>query len=130
MVPDSRFRHSCNHLAPCPCQLLLHDWYSRFVRPALSSDSDSDSGRSVPSQRDPNNCSTGRFNNVSEVVRAGLRLLEDQAVKLRELRAGIQAVDESGPGIDVDKVFNKLEKKYKSLAKVQTPNPITTSDNG
>jgi antitoxin ParD1/3/4 len=65
--------------------------------------------------------STGRFNNVSEVVRAGLRLLEDQeqsqAVKLRELRAAIQAGDESGPGIDADKVFDRLETKYKALSK-------------
>ena len=65
--------------------------------------------------------STGRFNNVSEVVRAGLRLLEDQehaqAVKLRELRAAIQAGDESGSGIKADQVFDRLENKYKSLAK-------------
>ncbi len=69
--------------------------------------------------------SSRRFNNVSEVVRAGLRLLEDQeqaqAVKLRELRAAIQAGDESGPGTDADKVFDRLEKKYKSLAKAADP---------
>lgn len=65
--------------------------------------------------------STGRFNNVSEVVRAGLRLLEDQeqaqAVKLRDLRAAIQAGDESSSGIDAEKVFDRLEKKYKYSAK-------------
>lgn len=59
---------------------------------------------------------TGRFNNVSEVVRAGLRLLEDQeqaqALKLQELRAAIQAGVASGPGIPADEVFDKLEKKY------------------
>lgn len=57
---------------------------------------------------------TGRFNNVSEVLRAGLRLLEDQeqaqAVKLRELRAAIHAGDESGSGIEANKVFDRLEK--------------------
>ena len=57
---------------------------------------------------------TGRFNNVSEVLRAGLRLLADQeqaqAVKLRELRAAIQAGDESGSGIEANKVFDRLEK--------------------
>jgi antitoxin ParD1/3/4 len=33
---------------------------------------------------------SGRFNNVSEVVRAGLRLLEDDE-KLRQLKVAIQA---------------------------------------
>ena len=45
--------------------------------------------------------SAGRFNNVSEVVRAGLRLLEDheqvQALRLQELRAAINAGAASGP---------------------------------
>jgi len=60
--------------------------------------------------------SIGRFNNVSEVVRAGLRLLEDQeqaqALKLQELRAAIQAGVISGPGIPADGVFDRLEQKY------------------
>jgi antitoxin ParD1/3/4 len=60
--------------------------------------------------------STGRFNNVSEVVRAGLRLLEDQeqaqALKLQELRAAIQAGAASGLGISADEVFARLEQKY------------------
>lgn len=59
---------------------------------------------------------TGRFNNVSEVVRAGLRLLEDQeqaqALKLQELRAAIQAGMASGSGIPGDEVFARLEQKY------------------
>jgi antitoxin ParD1/3/4 len=59
---------------------------------------------------------TGRFNNVSEVVRAGLRLLEDQeqaqALKLQELRTSIAAGVASGPGIPADEVFARLEQKY------------------
>ena len=57
--------------------------------------------------------SAGRFNNASEVVRAGLRLLEDheqlQAVQLQELRSAIAA---GGPGRDSDAVFDRLRKKY------------------
>jgi antitoxin ParD1/3/4 len=60
--------------------------------------------------------SAGRFNNVSEVVRAGLRLLEDQeqaqALKLQGLRAALQAGGASGPGIAADDVFARLENKY------------------
>ena len=64
--------------------------------------------------------STGRFNNVSEVVRAGLRLLEDQeqaqALKLQELRAAIQAGAASGKGLDAEQVFEQLERKYQRAA--------------
>jgi antitoxin ParD1/3/4 len=60
--------------------------------------------------------SAGRFNNVSEVVRAGLRLLEDQeelkALKLQELRSAIDAGAASGGGVDANKVFDRLERKY------------------
>lgn len=60
----------------------------------------------------------GRFNNVSEVVRAGLRLLEDheqlQALKLQELRTAINAGASSGSGVDAEQVFDDLERKYKS----------------
>jgi len=50
---------------------------------------------------------SGRFNNASEVVRAGLRLLEDEEAKLEELRAMIDAADaelEAGLGIPVNSV--------------------------
>ena len=64
--------------------------------------------------------STGRFNNVSEVVRAGLRLLEDQeqmkALKLQELRTAIDAGASSGRGADAEEVFERLERKYKTAA--------------
>ena len=62
--------------------------------------------------------SAGRFNNASEVIRAGLRLLEDheqlQAVQLQELRSAIAAGAASGPGRDSDEVFDRLSKKYRA----------------
>lgn len=63
---------------------------------------------------------TGRFNNVSEVVRAGLRLLEDQeqlkSLKLQELRSAIEAGTGSGAGVGADKVFDRLQNKYRNAA--------------
>ena len=40
--------------------------------------------------------SAGRFKNVSEVIRAGLRLLEDEESKVMALRNAIQEGIESG----------------------------------
>ena len=63
---------------------------------------------------------SGRFNNASEVIRAGLRLLEDQeqlqAMKLQELRTAIAKGATSGPGRDADEVFDRLRKKYKAAS--------------
>jgi antitoxin ParD1/3/4 len=60
---------------------------------------------------------SGRFNNVSEVVRAGLRLLEDHErdseLKRAELRSAIDAGLNSGPSRDADAVFDRLEAKYR-----------------
>ncbi len=63
---------------------------------------------------------SGRYNNASEVVRAGLRLLEDQqqqaSLKLDALRAAIAAGLASGPGVPADEVFDRLEAKYRNMA--------------
>ncbi|PAT42003.1 type II toxin-antitoxin system ParD family antitoxin [Vandammella animalimorsus] len=63
---------------------------------------------------------SGRFNNVSEVVRAGLRLLEEREerrqLELEALRAEIAAGRTSGPAISTDAVFDRLEAKYAAQA--------------
>jgi len=46
--------------------------------------------------------STGRYKNASEVVRAGLRLLEEEENKIMALRATIQEGIESGIAQDFD----------------------------
>lgn len=58
----------------------------------------------------------GRFNNVSEVVRAGLRLLEEteqrRQLELEALRAEIAAGRASGEPKPADAVLDRLEAKY------------------
>jgi antitoxin ParD1/3/4 len=46
--------------------------------------------------------SNGRFNNASEVVRAGLRLLEEEENRIQILRNAIQEGIESGRVVDFD----------------------------
>ena len=49
-----------------------------------------------------NRISEGRFKNVSEVVRAGLRLLEEEENKVKALRNAIQEGIDSGIANDFD----------------------------
>ena len=64
---------------------------------------------------------SGRYNSKSEVIREGLRLLEERenlrAVKLEELRKAFRKGIESGPGIPAETVFAELKEKYSKMAK-------------
>lgn len=63
---------------------------------------------------------SGRYNNASEVVRAGLRLLEDQQkqaeLQREAMKAAIAAGLASGRSIPGDQVFDRLEAKYRKQA--------------
>jgi antitoxin ParD1/3/4 len=59
---------------------------------------------------------SGRFNNVSEIVRAGLRLLEDEE-KLRQLKVAIQAgIDSEDAGSVEEVVARNRARRAKSKA--------------
>ena len=57
----------------------------------------------------------GRYGNMSEVVRAGLRLLEEREAKLRSLRAAIDEGLGSGPAetFDVEAFIAEKDRKRK-----------------
>lgn len=60
---------------------------------------------------------SGRYASASEVLRDGLRLLEEReeqrSAKLDALRGAIREGVESRPGIPVEEVFHRLEAKYR-----------------
>lgn len=63
----------------------------------------------------------GRYASASEVIRDGLRVLEDRekfrAMKLEALRAEIQKGADSGEGLPAEKVFARLKAKYERMEK-------------
>lgn len=58
-----------------------------------------------------NEVSEGRFKNASEVIRAGLRLLEEEESKIRALKMAIETGIESGlaKNFNADKHLQKLK---------------------
>jgi antitoxin ParD1/3/4 len=64
--------------------------------------------------------SAGRYKNVSEVIRAGLRLLENEESKVIALRNAIQQGIDSGIAHDFDpeKHLQQLKEKRKSNGKL------------
>ncbi len=62
-----------------------------------------------------NQVTNGRYKNVSEVIRAGLRLLEDEESKVLALKNAIQEGIDSGIAQDFDPVKNleALKSKHK-----------------
>ncbi len=60
---------------------------------------------------------SGRYNNASEVVRAGLRALEEreQQLKMEALRAAVDAGINSGKGRTAEEVFGRLSEKYRKM---------------
>jgi antitoxin ParD1/3/4 len=53
----------------------------------------------------------GRYNSASDVVRAGLRLLEEHEIQVERLRAAIVEGEESGPSTPFDFDFFLQEKR-------------------
>ena len=62
------------------------------------------------------NIAGGRYNNVSEVIRAGLRRLEEDEARLAAVRAALIEGEESGvvEGFDPDAFMKKLNDDYEA----------------
>lgn len=61
---------------------------------------------------------TGRYNSKSEVLREGIRLIQDREARLAALDASIArglADADSGRTRPAEKVFDRLEAKYRAM---------------
>jgi antitoxin ParD1/3/4 len=64
----------------------------------------------------------GRYNSKSEVLREGVRLVQEREARLRKLNEALDeglADIEAGRVVDADVVFDRLEAKYLAMAKAQ-----------
>lgn len=72
-----------------------------------------------------NQLQQGRYASASEVIRDGLRALEDReqfrAMKLKTLRADIQKGIDSGPGRPLIEVAGELKSRYRQWAEKGAP---------
>ena len=66
---------------------------------------------------------SGRYNNTSEVIRAGLRALEEreQQIKLESLQSAVTAGINSGESKSAEEVLGRLTHKYKKMAEGEQP---------
>ena len=62
----------------------------------------------------------GRFKNASEVVRAGMRLLEEHETKVEALRRALIAGEESGDGGSLD--FDEIRRTARARAGLSEDN--------
>jgi len=61
---------------------------------------------------------TGRYNSKSEVLREGVRLIQDRETRLAALDASIKrglADADAGSTTPADEVFDRLEAKYRAM---------------
>jgi antitoxin ParD1/3/4 len=60
---------------------------------------------------------TGRYGSASEVVREGLRLVEEREVKLKALRATLEASMDAGGEVSEDELDEALAARSEELAR-------------
>ncbi|WP_118178614.1 type II toxin-antitoxin system ParD family antitoxin [Paraburkholderia phosphatilytica] len=62
---------------------------------------------------------SGRYGSKSEVLREGVRLIQDREAQLAALDAAVAqsvAQSEAGEGVDAEAAFDRLEAKYQAIA--------------